>query len=67
MLQEWQGRLATAEAGIAEEDTKIAALQAELDALNADIESNWNDIYAKAGADKTGNDAFVGEMCPRRP
>lgn len=61
-LAKWQGRLATAEAGIAEEDAKLASLQSELDGLNAEIESTWNDIYAKAGSDKAGNDAFGGEL-----
>jgi nucleoid-associated protein YgaU len=61
-LQEWQNRLAAAEKGITEEDARIASLQQELDALNADIETTWDEIYAAAGSDKAGNEAFVGEL-----
>jgi nucleoid-associated protein YgaU len=61
-LQEWQNRLSAAETGITEQDARIASLQQELDALNADIESTWNDIYMAAGSDKAGNEAFVGEL-----
>jgi nucleoid-associated protein YgaU len=61
-LQEWTDRLAAAETGITDEDTKIAGLQAELDGLNAEIESTWDEIYAKAGSDKAGNEAFVAEL-----
>jgi nucleoid-associated protein YgaU len=61
-LQEWQGRLNTGEQGISDEEARIASLQQELDALNADVETTWDEIYAAAGSDKAGNEAFVGEL-----
>lgn len=61
-LQEWQDRLEAANTGITEEDTKISGLQSELDGLNADIDAAWDEIYAKCGSDKAGNDAFVAEL-----
>ncbi len=61
-LQKWQERLATAEQGIADEDARIASLQQELDALNADIDQTWTDIYAKCGTDGDGNQAYNGEL-----
>ena len=61
-LQSWQDRLAAAEQGIADEDARAAALQEELDGLNSEIASTWDQIYAKCGSDKAGNEAFVGEL-----
>lgn len=61
-LQEWQNRLAAGEKGITDEDARIASLQQELDALNGEVDALWNDIYAAAGSDKAGNEAFVGEL-----
>lgn len=61
-LQKWQDRLATAEQGIADEDARIATLQAELESLNAEIDQTWADIYAKCGSDEAGNEAFAGEL-----
>jgi len=61
-LQSWQDRLAAAEQGISDEDARAAALQEELDGLNSDIASTWDQIYAKCGSDKAGNEAYVGEL-----
>lgn len=61
-LEKWKGRLATAEEGIKNEDTRIAELQAELDRLNAEIDQTWDAIYANASSDKPGNDSFVGDL-----
>jgi len=61
-LQSWQDRLAAAEQGIADEEARAAALQEELDGLNSNIASTWDQIYAKCGSDKAGNEAFVGEL-----
>jgi nucleoid-associated protein YgaU len=61
-LQSWQDRLAAAEQGISDEDARAAALQEELDGLNSEIASTWDQIYAKCGSDKAGNEAYVGEL-----
>jgi nucleoid-associated protein YgaU len=61
-LQSWQDRLAAADQGIADEDARAAALQQELDGLNTEIAGVWDEIYAKAGSDKAGNEAYVGEL-----
>jgi len=61
-LQSWQDRLAAAQQGIADEEARAAALQQELDGLNSEIASTWDQIYAKCGSDKAGNEAYVGEL-----
>ncbi len=61
-LQKWQERLATAEQGISDEDARIAALKAELESLNQEIDQTWNEIYAAASSDKAGNEAYASEI-----
>ncbi|MGD9898393.1 MAG: LysM peptidoglycan-binding domain-containing protein [Calditrichaceae bacterium] len=61
-LAEWQQRLQTAQTGITEEDTKIAALNQELTDTQTGIDKTWDEIYALAGSDKAGNQAYVSEL-----
>ncbi len=61
-LEKWKSRLATAEQGISDEDARIAALKAELESLNQEIDATWNEIYATASSDKAGNDAYASDL-----
>ncbi len=61
-LENWKSRLATAEQGISDEDARIASLKAELESLNQEIDATWNEIYALASSDKSGNDAYASDL-----
>ena len=52
LLQEWQARLTAAQQGITEEDAKIVALNGEIEGVQAQIDGEWDAIYAALGSSK---------------
>lgn len=61
-LSEWQGRLDGANQGIATEDATIDSLKKQLDATQADIDANWNEIFAATGLTKADYDKYVADL-----
>ncbi len=62
LLAEWQQRLDAAKKGIADEEAKIEQLKKEYDALQAEIDQTWQDIYQLAESNAEGYQAYKGEL-----
>jgi nucleoid-associated protein YgaU len=52
LLQEWQGRVQAAQQGIADQDARITAANNCVDETQAQIESEWDAIYAALNSSK---------------
>jgi nucleoid-associated protein YgaU len=61
-LAEWQERLATAETGQADCGTAQAALNSEIDAVQAETDKVWSEILESLETDQAGVDAFRNEL-----
>jgi nucleoid-associated protein YgaU len=57
-LAEWQGRLDASQTGINEENTKMDGLKAELDNLQAQIDAEWDALYAAGSSDQPGYNSY---------
>lgn len=62
LLTQWQERVNAAQAGIQEQDTKIADLQGKYDGLQADVDRTWDEIFAALGKTRADNEAYVKEL-----
>ena len=62
LLAEWQQRLGNAQTGITDEEATIEELKKQLEELQAQIDSEWSEIYQLASSDKAGFDAFGGDL-----
>ncbi|MHB2149193.1 LysM peptidoglycan-binding domain-containing protein [Calditrichota bacterium LG25] len=62
LLTEWQQRLDAAKKAIAEEEAKIEQLKKEYDALQAEIDKTWDEIYKIAEANKAAYEAYNGKV-----
>lgn len=58
-LAKWEKREADAKAAIAELEAKMAGMETEATATDAEIDKCWTEIYSKLGTDKAGYDEFV--------
>lgn len=58
LLAEWRGRLEAAQKGIADEDARIAALNADMSSNQAEIDNCWNEIYAALNSSKAQDDTY---------
>jgi nucleoid-associated protein YgaU len=61
-LAEWHERLATAETGQADWGTAQAALNSEIDAVQAETDKVWSEILESLETDQAGVDAFRNEL-----
>jgi nucleoid-associated protein YgaU len=61
-LVKWQKCETDNAAKIAEEEAQIAALKTEAAALDAQIETAWNEIYALLGTDKAGYQGYLDQL-----
>ncbi|HHE55992.1 MAG TPA: LysM peptidoglycan-binding domain-containing protein, partial [Caldithrix abyssi] len=62
LLAEWQQRLDTAKKGIAEEEAKIEQLKKEYDALQAEIDQTWQEIFQIAESNNAAYNAYKGNL-----
>ncbi|APF19764.1 LysM peptidoglycan-binding domain-containing protein [Caldithrix abyssi] len=62
LLTEWQQRLDAAKKAIAEEEAKIEQLKKEYDALQAEIDQTWDEIFKIAEANKAAYEAYKGKV-----
>ncbi len=62
LLAEWQQRLDAAKQGIADEEAKIEQLKKEHDALQAEIDQTWQDIYQVAESNNEGYNAYNSDL-----
>ena len=62
LLAEWQQRLDAAKKGIAEEEAKIEQLKKEYDALQAEIDQTWQEIFQIAESNNAAYNAYKGNL-----
>ncbi len=60
-FQKWTKRLADANAAIAEEEAKIAGLNSDISAADAEYANCWNKIYEMLGTDEAGYNDFTNQ------
>jgi len=62
LLAEWQQRLDAAKKGIAEEEAKIEQLKKEYDALQAEIDQTWQEIFQIAESNNAAYNAYKSNL-----
>lgn len=62
LLAEWQQRLDAAKKGIADEEAKIEQLKKEYDALQAEIDKTWQEIFQIAESNNAAYNAYKANL-----
>jgi nucleoid-associated protein YgaU len=61
-LAQWQQRETDAKAAIARIEAEIEALKADISQADADITACWDEIYSMVGSDEAGVKAFINDL-----